>query len=442
MHIITYLMILITKAYSIYTVENTVNDAINNSNLIKSQNHKIEQALNSAKMIKYSGYGMINIKTLYTNGDDPVYVFATKMKQGNFSMTDMMNINNPDSTDNLEIGVEAGIPIFTGFKIKNYQDIFLKNAKANEEIKNEIIKGITFKSIYSYLTASMYKALIKISSSAISSSEIELESARKLNEKGMIFGSDYYAALSIYEFIKKMHSEWTQSLKAEINSLFVLTSKNINEDDILSFEGITKLEVKDMDFYVNLAVASRNMLKAYDQFISIKQTQIDIAKKSILPEITAFASLSENSGSLSDFKTSTIYGLKINFPIGDPSYKYKIKVSEEDLKTVEEIKKDEIKKIEDEIRKTYIQLNSAKKSMEIAAKSVENAEKSVDLFKPLYRQGKQSIMEVLRAESNLLQARASYIEALFKYNLFYLKLIYESGLMNEDFVKEYSSKLK
>ncbi|MEW6012550.1 MAG: TolC family protein, partial [Elusimicrobiota bacterium] len=111
------------------------------------------------------------------------------------------------------------------------------------------------------------------------------------------------------------------------------------------------------------------------------------------------------------------------------------------LNQTKELKNDEVRKISDEIEKTYSDMLSAYESMKIAKNAVLNAENSLELFKPLYRQGKQSIMEVLRAESNLLQAKASYYEAIFKYNLFYAKLRYLTQTLDERFIKDLTDKI-
>ncbi|HOJ85733.1 MAG TPA: TolC family protein [Elusimicrobiales bacterium] len=424
-----------------YTVEKAVSDAVNSSNLIKSYDYKVKEAEHNLKEADYSKYGILNLKALYTKGDEPVYAFASKMRQGEFSMADMMKINNPDSIDNLELAIEAGVPLFTGFKLENYKKMSGINIEANKKITEEVKNGIKFQAIYSYLTAVMYKSLLSLSSSTISSSEIELSSAKKLNEKGMIFGSDYYAALSIYEFIKKYDTEWKNSFEREIRSLSVLTGKNISQNDIKSILKEYEWKTESKDFYINYALKNRNSLKAYDDYINIREIQKEINKNSILPEVVAFASLSGNSGSLSDMRTSSIYGIKMNMPIGDPTYFAKIDKSEAILNQTKELKNDEVRKISDEIEKTYSDMLSAYESMKIAKNAVLNAENSLELFKPLYRQGKQSIMEVLRAESNLLQAKASYYEAIFKYNLFYAKLRYLTQTLDERFIKDLTDKI-
>lgn len=440
--IATVSVLMMSKAvFGQYLITNSVEDAIKNSNLIKHYEYKIKETQHSNKEVELSRYGMIRLNSIYTKGDDPVYVFASKMRQHEFSMADMMSINNPDPVKNFEISIEGGIPIFTGYKIENYDKITKTAIDANRKIYEEVKTAISFKASYSYLTLLLFKKLKDFSLKAISSSEIELESAKKLNEKGMIFGSDYYAALSIYEMIKNYDWQWKNSLLAQIKELSVLTGKNISEEDIKSELRFFEIPLDDEESYIKTALKNKNELKAYEDFIKISEIQKEINKNSILPEIVGFVSFAGNTRSISDLKTAYIYGIKMSIPFGDPTYYEKIKKANVIIKENEELKKSKEMDLIEEIKKTYSEIVSARKSIDITFKSIENAEKSLELFKPLYHQGKQSIMEVLRAEANLLEARAKHYEAVYKYILMNIKLRYLTGTLDEDFLNKISKNL-
>jgi outer membrane protein TolC len=434
-------LFLVSNLNSQVSLDKAVESALKTSPIINSYHQKIESSKYSIEEVKLSRYGMLNLKSVYTKGDEPVYAFASKMRQGEFSMADMMNINNPASIDNLELGFEYGVPLFTGYKIKNYENIMKENYQANERMYEEVKSGIAFKTIFNYLNVALYQKLKELTDYSISLSEVDLESAKRLNEKGMIFGSDYYAALSIYSTLKNYSSNFDKDIEREIKSLSVLTSINLSTSDISLDLKEYEWELKDENYYIDYAVKNRNSLKAYDNYIGINEIKIDMAKKSVLPDINAFFSFSGNSGSLSDMKTSSVYGVKMDFPIGKPNYYATINKTNSEYKEMEELKKNEEKNIIDEIRQTYSNIIQSKNSIKIAKETVLNAEKSLELFIPLYKQGKQSIMEVLRANANLLQARSSYYESVFKYHLYYAKLNYLTGNLNDNLVKSISKNL-
>jgi outer membrane protein TolC len=72
---------------------------------------------------------------------------------------------------------------------------------------------------------------------------------------------------------------------------------------------------------------------------------------------------------------------------------------------------------------------------------VAKAKQSLELFRPLYRQGRQSVLEVLRAQASVLQAEAAYYETLYKLNLYRAQALLASETLDTAAVKDISDKL-
>ena len=76
-----------------------------------------------------------------------------------------------------------------------------------------------------------------------------------------------------------------------------------------------------------------------------------------------------------------------------------------------------------------------KKSRSLAAESLE-------LFRPLYRSGRQSILDVLRAEEGLARADIHYLDALYRIHSGYLRLASSMGRLDEGTVSRLSDRLE
>jgi len=84
---------------------------------------------------------------------------------------------------------------------------------------------------------------------------------------------------------------------------------------------------------------------------------------------------------------------------------------------------------------------AAEESLPIAKETLEKAGQSLELFRPLYRQGRQSVLEVLRAQASVLQAEAGYYETLYKINLYHAQTLLASETLDGAAIKEMSDKL-
>ena len=59
----------------------------------------------------------------------------------------------------------------------------------------------------------------------------------------------------------------------------------------------------------------------------------------------------------------------------------------------------------------------------------------------MYRQGKQSVMEVLRAEATLLELKAAHFENLYKMHLYYAQTMLAAEMLNNDAITKISEKI-
>ncbi|MEW5951148.1 MAG: TolC family protein [Elusimicrobia bacterium] len=419
-----------------------VQKAADRSENVKAALYGKEAAESQLKEVKNSALGKISLKTTYTQGDEPVYAFAQTLRQGKFSMASMASVNNPDSVKNTEFALEGGVPLFTGFKISNYKEMSALGVKAADDYAQRVLSGTKFYSSYLYLTALLRKSLNEELEKILTSSKEELDLAEKLNENGMIPGSDYYAALAIYSGLKN----YKDSLDYELKNDIIKLASEIGEEpqNLILSANLTKPLYRDLNCreVSEKALSSRKDLKVYENMFKISEISSKIEKNSILPQAEAFGAFYGNSGAIDSLRTSGVYGLRLTVPFGDPSYFARYEKAQAQSKAAKENFLSEQRKAKTEVLNSCTDYKSSVNSAALALETVQKAEKSLELFRPLYRKGKQSIMEVLRAEQSLFQAKASYLETIYKTHLFYLKTSFAAETLSGEKIKEIEDNLK
>lgn len=419
------------------TLKDAVEISLRNDNNIKIELSKIDAANAGLERAKMSRFGGFNLKSMYTDGTDPVYVFATTMKQGNFSMASMANINDPSALRNYMFGLEAGFPIFTGFALSNNIKMAEKYKEISKDTYERTKSFITFKTTWQWLNVLLFKKLASLAEESVTSSEAELKTALMLKEKGMVLGSDYYGAEAILSTIKGYRLNWSKTLELEREKLAIILGipsldlKDI-EGDLVEVIYSTKTELIDTD------LDNRFDIKAYQKMVEVSKLSFDIQKNSLLPVVEAFGSWETNSNNLSDFKSNRILGLRISVPVGDPTYFAKKDLAKAEISSAENKLSETYKQAKIELTEAYRNYYTAKENLPIAKETVEKAQKSYDLFLPLYRQGRQSVLEVLRAKATLLQAQANYYETIYKIHLYYAQILLATERMNMENIKEIS----
>lgn len=419
-----------------------VEKAIANSEAIKMSIYDKKAAQLALKETKALRLGKLNLKTTYTNGDEPVYSFAETLRQGKFSIASMASVNNPPSIENTELAIEAGIPIFTGFAIRNYKKIGETAVKMAENYTRRTESAVRFNAAYLYLTATFKAKLLQELEHTIKSSKVELESADKLNSNGMIPGSDYYAALAIYSGLENFRNTLAGELENDLKKLAYETNTNFANFKISGKLNNPLIEQINCDIFGENIENDRADVKAYKSMVEISQIKAEVEKNSIIPQVDIFGAFYGNTSSINALRTSTLYAIRINFPVGDPSY---ISRKEKVLAYAKKSKQDFLAKLK--AARTELSLSCSSyltsvKGFYLAKNTLEKAENSLELFRPLYRQGKQSIMEVLRAEKSLFEAKATYYETVYKTNLFYLQTLFNAEKLDDNSLAKIEENLK
>lgn len=435
--LILTLMPLAAQARTGLTLAEAVDRGLKNDNIVKAEAARVSGARAGLKQAKMSRYGGLKLKGMYTDGTDPVYAFATAMKQGAFSMASMATINDPDPARNYMAGIEAGVPLFTGFALTNAAKMGKLGVEAAGHGYERARAGITFKLTYQWLTVLLRARLAALAAESVTAAETELKTAQMLKDKGMVPGSDYYGAEAILSTLKGYKLNWQRALELEEEKLGIAIGLpgGAGAAGALAAPAYAPLERS------GLSAAGRRDLKALEKMTEISETAAATQKNSVLPVVEAFGTWETNSESLSDFKSNRLLGLRLTVPIGDPSYYAKRDAAAADS-AMARSRLDEARRAADtEVAEALSNYRAATESLPVAKETVEKARQSLELFRPLYRQGRQSVLEVLRAQASVLQAEGYYYETLYKLNLYRAQALLAAESLDAAAVKEISDKL-
>ncbi|OGR77055.1 MAG: hypothetical protein A2X32_07165 [Elusimicrobia bacterium GWC2_64_44] len=435
--LILTLMPLAAQAQTGLTLAEAVDRGLKNDNIVKAEAARVSGARAGLKQAKMSRYGGLKLKGMYTDGTDPVYAFATAMKQGTFSMASLATINDPDPARNYMAGIEAGVPLFTGFALTNAAKMGKLGVEAAGHGYERARSGITFKITYQWLTVLLRARLAALAAESVTAAETELKTAQMLKDKGMVLGSDYYGAEAILSTLKGYKLNWQRALELEEEKLGIAIGLpgGAGASGALAAPAYAPLERG------GLSAAGRRDLKALEKLAEISETAAATQKNSVLPVVEAFGTWETNSESLSDFKSNRLLGLRLTVPIGDPAYYARRDAAAADT-AMARARLDEARRAADtEVAEALSNYRAAAESLPVAKETVERARQSLELFRPLYRQGRQSVLEVLRAQASVLQAEGAYYETLYKLNLYRAQALLASESLDAAAVKEISDKL-
>lgn len=424
----------ITASAAELTLQEAVERGLRNDNTVKTEAARVSGAKAGLRQAQLSRLGGLKVKGMYTDGDDPVYAFATAMKQGTFSMASMATINDPDPARNYMAGIEAGVPLFTGFALSNAAKMGKLGVEAAQNGYERARSGISFKLAYQWLTVLLREQLAELAAESVKAAESELKTAQMLKDKGMVLGSDYYGAEAILSTLKGYELSWRKALDLEKEKFGIAVGLpgGAGAAGRLSAPAYNA-PARD--------TSVRRDIRALEKMAEISLVSADTQKKSLLPVVEAFGAWETNSESLSTFRDNRLLGLRLTLPIGDPAYFAKKEAARAEASMAQSRLDEARKQAGIELAEALNNYDAAQEGLPIAAQTVEKARQSLELFRPLYRQGRQSVLEVLRAQASVLQAEAGYYETLYKLNLYHAQALLAAEKFDDAAIKDISDKL-
>ena len=212
----------------------------------------------------------------------------------------------------------------------------------------------------------------------------------------------------------------------------------VSHSDFSSELGLDYINVylqhnSNVDLLVNNAIKNRYDYQSSQQIISINESNLDIARSSVLfPTLAGFSTYNWSGNSFSNIANSKIFtlGLTLSFPIFQGfSLDNQRQLAEITLKQSNEDLAQLKKQITNDVTKAVLDLKSLYKQIEITERTIKSAEQNKLLAEESYKVGLQTLLDVQTATINYNNALINKANLIYNFQLAQKQLEYYQGLL-------------
>lgn len=400
------------------------------SRMVKSRAAAVEAARQGVNQADAMRLPKLSYQSALTTGNDPVYVFGSLLRQDSFTAGhfDLDKLNSPDNRTNFSNALSLEVPLFTGFKIRDQRALGQNYLAQSQSSLDYTQQAELFGTTQTYLMLALKTELAKISAQAQKSAEEQIKTADRLRSKGFVLGSDYYAAQAALSSIKTTRTMFENDILAQSAALAVRLGRNTQNTlkPSGSFTAFLYNIGNEQEKLQKLSQTRGDIIAA-----RLEAKNADIARSlesnSLMPQIGVFAQLQTNTRDFSNNPLLNTVGVSMTVPFGDFTRSPRVKQREAQKLQAQEQAAALADAATADLLRYRREYESAKAALPAAREAVENAQKSLELFKPLFRQGRQSVLEVVRAEAALMSARSSLAEITFKLHFYYAASLFMAG---------------
>lgn len=368
-------------------------------------------------------------------GNDPVYVFGSKLRQQDFSAADFaLNVlNTPTPFSNFATRFGGTWNLFDSFASWRGID---RAERVKEAAGHELERAdqeIIFRVIDAYYAVLLESKHLEVVEQALATAQAILDRSKNRFDSGVVVESDYLSS-QVRLAARKQELIRTQNnlvlARAQLST--ALGSSAQTEFDATDALAEKKLPALSLEEVETRAVRERPDLKRLRAERAAQQRSVAIAKSAFGPRVTGFADWEADNRSFlaGGGGSNWTAGLEIQVDLFQGGAKRAELSHEQALQAkvaaAEEISTDAIRM---EVRRAFYDVDAASQQLEVARAAIASAQESLRINQNRYDSGLATISDLLSAEEAARRSQADYWDTIYRYYTGYATLELAGGTL-------------
>lgn len=371
-----------------------------------------------------------------TRGNDPVFVFGSKLRQQRFTNADLaLNLlNTPTPLNNYGTRFGGTWNLFDSFASWRgvHRAELGKQAAAHqlERADQEIVFGV----VNSYFGVLLAKKELEVAEQAVKTAQAILERSKTRVESGVVVESDLLnaqvrLAARKQELIRAQNN--LSLARAELGTAMGLsTSKEIEPVEALAERTLPEKSLEELE---KQAIEMRPDLKRIRSQEAAQQQSVAMAKSSFGPRVNAFADWEADNPTFvsGGGGNNWIAGIEVQMDLFQGGARraklQRERAMQEKVAALKDVANDAVRL---EVRRAYYDLDAARQQMDVAKAAIAQAQESLRITQNRYESGVSTITDLLSAEEAASRSQADYWQTVFRYHTGYANLELASGTLN------------
>lgn len=371
-----------------------------------------------------------------TRGNDPVYVFGSKLRQQRFTTADFaLNVlNTPTPFGNFATRFGGAWNLFDSFgswRAVNRAER-VKDALGHQLERTD--QEIIFRVVDSYYGALLAKKQLELAEQSMKTAQAILDRSKDRFETGVVVESDLLTAQVRLATRKQELIRAQNNLalaRAQLGtSMGISTESEFDPTEALEERNLPATTLEEAE---KKALELRPDLKRIRSDEAAQQQSVSIAKSSFGPRLNAFAGWEADNPTFlaGGGGNNWLAGIEVQFDLFQGGAKRarlsRERAVQEKVAAVKEMATDAIRL---EVRRAYYDLDTARRQVEVARATITQSQESLRINQNRYDSGLSTITDLLAAEEANRRSQTEFWETVYRYHTGYANLELASGTLN------------
>lgn len=380
-----------------------------------------------------SGYfPQVSFTETATIGNDPVYAFGTRLRQGRFTQNDfaLNNLNYPEPIGNFASRFGGQWNLFDSFA-KNYR---IRSAKLMEQASHKQLGRADQEAVYrvidAYYAIGVARRQADVAEQMVKTAQAMLDSSTARVEAGSVVESD---ALSARVNLANRQQEWIRAksaLQLAITQFETALGAPLapGQQPAATLKEQTSLTAAPLEETEARALRQRPDLQAIISQVEAQQNGVKAAKAAYGPRLDVFGSWqADNPSMFSNGSNSWVTGAELRVDLFSRDREARLSVEKATLSKAEAARAMAEDNIRLDVRKAWLEHDASRQMLDVSRATVQQADDSLRMVRDRYEAGLATITDLLRAEDADRSSQTSYWQSVYRYVVSYAALELAAG---------------
>jgi len=370
----------------------------------------------------------------WTRGNDPIFVFGTRLRQQIFTAQDFAldNLNRPTPISNYATRFSGQWSLFDSMQSWMGLGRAKFMSQAAEQQLSRTDQELVFQTVQAYYGVLLAQKQLQVAQEAAKTAESIEQQSRARVESGMAVDSDLLSA-------QVLASSRRQEMIARRNELALAQTRlalamGMSAD--AQYEPKEALEERtfppaDVNQLEKTALEKRPDLKRVESERSAQAKSVSMARAAFGPRLNAFGSWEEDSHALGwTGANNWIAGAELQFDLFSGGSKRAALAREKALTeraTAAQAGLEDAIRLE--VRSAYYDFDAAQQQVAVARSAIAHADESLRINANRYEGGLSTVTDMLRVEEAAHRAKADYWQAVYRMDTSYAGVELATGTL-------------
>jgi outer membrane protein TolC len=380
----------------------------------------------------------LTFSELGTRGNDPVYVFGSKLRQQRFTADNfalpLNKLNTPLPFGNFTTRFGGTWNLFDSFAswygISRAKEMNAATSRQLERTDQEIL----FRVVQSYYGVLLAARQVEVAEQAEKTAKSIMDRSQVRYDAGLVVESDLLSA--------KVRLATREQELIRVRNNLVLARVQLNsamgappdaQYQLAEPLAERKLAVASVPDFEQKALTTRPDLKRIEAQQSAQELSVAIAKSSFGPRLNAFAGWEMDNPTFlaGGGGNNWLGGIELQIDLFQGGAK-RAALSREraTAEKIAALKQAAIDAVRLEVRQAYYDQDASRQQVEVASAAIAQAQESLRINQDRYDGGLLTITDLLGAEEAAHRSQADYWQAVYQFHISYANLELASGTLN------------